>query len=39
MAGTSVNVTQFYARDNRDQLKSLAREYHGTYGYVAPRGQ
>jgi hypothetical protein len=37
MAGTSVNVTQFYARDNRDQLKSLAREYHGTYGYVAPR--
>jgi hypothetical protein len=37
MTGTAVNVTQFFSRSQRDQLKSLAREYHGTYGYVAPR--
>jgi len=39
MSGTSVNVTQFFARNSREQLKSLAREFHGTYGYVPPRGQ
>jgi hypothetical protein len=39
MSGTSVNVTQFFARNGREQLKSLAREFHGTYGYVPPRGQ
>ena len=36
-SGTSIHVTQFYSRDHRDQLKALARDYHGNYSYIAQR--
>jgi hypothetical protein len=36
-SGTSIHVTQFYSRDHRDQLKALARDFHGNYSYIAQR--
>jgi hypothetical protein len=34
-SGTVINVTQFFSRNNREELKSLARDHHGTYTFVA----
>ena len=35
--GTSIHVTQFYSREHRDQLKALARDFHGNYSFIPPR--
>jgi hypothetical protein len=34
---TSIHVTQFYSREHREQLKALARDFHGNYSFIPPR--